>query len=853
MTRDGETFLQDSLTAINKRFPVLSVIRIGTREEEMSPIPAFIGLIASILESADKPCCVVLPDATGVALATALVTATATLRRDSATLLRAFADNSLERGERVQVDPCGLVYEYDGFFTPQHFRLKVIERNDSRSLPVADVARLEKTSRKRPKGHLNSDLGSPRPTVLGTLIEIPGAVNRNFLRNHVLILGQKKEFLELSQSWKVDVTESKPRLGGILGEEIPLGEVTEEGTLRFFDEYISSGEPPIAIATRPEDLLIRCARIAPHSCGVLVNDVERLARNLQAFDAIVDCQNLVVIAEEAQHEHIRVLQERGCDVWRFSSDEIFLGINDPNQGTPFRVPLNKAANMRDLVISSTSCADPTLDEVAGALSACAKAMPKNNDNQTVRDLFIRLFSVLMTCAEHVGTGTEAFLGQVGTRLEQANALLRRSTPWISGEIATSLSDVIKKLSDISSRLSGEQVTAKGKAILDALAGIEAHTTAAIVTRSEARRDELRTWLDQQGHTLPVFRVNEVPWERDFDQLLMVAWPNAKRFDKLLRQYSTRQLDVLAYSFERLWLGDYRREYEQTQLRTVTTRRKGRLLGLFELAPEESEEPCPTEGPFDLPVERFLIRRKSSSVSAGSYDPTENIEAYYVDFAGSTFAYLSEGHQIPLVNQFMLGNEHTASVPYRAIEDLRVGDFVLFRDTGDSDIIRFIVEDEIGAVEYQRLRGIASRWKAALLRIGPDAKTVWKKLNEAGVSKHQLTVKNWFSNEQLIGPKAAADIELIARVAQDSELQLSISSVVEVIEQIRGYHVGAGSRLTKMLLQELSKRTGDIQRGEMEIDLGVGKVWIVRIQEIDESTTSCSRSVVNRLLWDEASD
>jgi hypothetical protein len=179
-TTGGDTFLQDTLAIINKRFPLLSAIRIGTRTE-LAPIPAFIGLIAAIVESAKNPCCVVLPDTTGVALGTAVLTATTALQRNVANLLRAFADNCLTVGDRVLVHPSGFIYEYGGFFTPQHFRLKVIDRNESRSLPVGDVARLEKSIRKRPKGHLNSNLGSPRATVLGTLIGIPGTVNRNFM------------------------------------------------------------------------------------------------------------------------------------------------------------------------------------------------------------------------------------------------------------------------------------------------------------------------------------------------------------------------------------------------------------------------------------------------------------------------------------------------------------------------------------------------------------------------------------------------------------------------------------------------------------------------------------------------
>lgn len=41
----------------------------------------------------------------------------------------------------------------------------------------------------------------------------------------------------------------------------------------------------------------------------------------------------------------------------------------------------------------------------------------------------------------------------------------------------------------------------------------------------------------------------------------------------------------------------------------------------------------------------------------------------------------------------------AAVYHRSVEELKIGDFVLFRETGNSDIIRFIAEDGMGAKEY----------------------------------------------------------------------------------------------------------------------------------------------------------
>ena len=229
---------------------------------------------------------------------------------------------------------------------------------------------------------------------------------------------------------------------------------------------------------------------------------------------------------------------------------------------------------------------------------------------------------------------------------------------------------------------------------------------------------------------------------------------------------------------------------------------------------------------------------------------EPCEAYYVDLSGPTFAYITEGHNLPVVNALVSGGRAAASgVSYKGIEELKAGDFVLFREGGDSDIIRFIVEDGMGAAEYARLRTKAARWREALARIGDDPTLVWEKLKAEGLRRGYPTVQKWLTNRQMIAPKDFEDVRLIAKAAGDEELIAHLSEVEAASEQIKGQHVRAGFRLTEMLREALPKDIEVPDDGEMELDLGFGKVWIVRVLDIDEAMTECSRSMVNRLLWD----
>jgi hypothetical protein len=852
-------FPEQVLSAIERRLPLFRCLLLSDGPD-VAPVrlPGIAGLVATIMDSTDRPCCLVLPDHGGVALAASTLYAVNRLARDAPAILRAYANKSFEVSPgkeriRVLVHPSGLVYEYDGFFTPEFFRLKVLDRNEWRSLPVKEIARLEQTFKKRPKGYLNSELGQLQPTALGTLVGIPGKVNRNFLQNYVALLSTKKHFKECLQTWRIAV--EGHALAGPLCEEIPCGELGEGGSLAFLDRYIASGEPLIAIASCADDLADFCNKREPFSVAVLVDDAERLAKNLQAYEIIANRQRLVVLADDAQQEAVRVLRDRDCTVWHLSPEEIILDCGADVAAGPFKVLLSKAFCMRDLVVAPAVCACDVLDEAAADLVWAARAIPSENDNAAVRDLFVSLFGTLMVCAEHLGSVSGPFFDDIGERLADASRLLDRAGIWMAPEVVALIKMVLTRLECAAKELSRDSVTPKGQALLNCLtSGATFQHPAAVVTRTEAQRDTVRRWLAGQGLDIPVYRVNGVPGDTQFEQLVVVSWPGSRRFDRLLRQYATHRLLVLAYKFERMWLGEYKKRYEQSAPPRLSAEIKSVLLGLHKgdggtHEPGKPLPPHPPEGRFDLPEERFLVRRKkvAEDVNCG---PVEIVEAHYVDFCGPAFAYLTDGHELPVVNEYVSGKQASAgNVPFRPIGELKVGDYVLFRATGDSDIIRSMVEDEIGANRYRKLRETATLWKKALQKIGRDPQEVFEKLREFGFSRHVQTVRAWLCRSSMIAPKNVEDIKIIARASGDQSLLEMLPAVERAISEINGHHISAGKRLTSQLLKELPRQLEVIGSGETEVDLGIGKVWIVRIEEIDESLTRVNHTIVNRLLWD----
>ena len=577
--------------AVLARFPLLQILEFSDdSSSNPAAFPTFVGLIATILASAEKPCCIVLPDCKDVAIAVSTLLAVSRFCDEFPEILRTYASVSFkEANDHVLVHPCGLVYRYEGFFTPTLFRLKVVDRNESRSLPVTEIARLEKTTRKRPKGYLNSDLGQSQPTILGSLLGIKTAVNRNFLRNRVLVLGARNGFVEALDRWTMRATYGEGEIKRPLKDEVPFGKVVEGGKLSFLDDYVAAGEPLVAIASRADDLAAHCTTIERFTKSVLIDEIEYLTRDLRAYDSITENQRTVILASDSQRESVHPLEERGCEVWRLTPDEILFGTTVERQHGPLRSVITKASSARHLVISGLPCREENLDRAAMALKETAEAI-SSKDNGAIRDLLYSLFRMLMFCAEYLGQDPERFSVAAGKLLQSATQHLERAKVWLTPEISDRIGQAINDVQIAVKTLSQCGVTPKGRVLIENLktTGLADKQIAVAVARGETNCEELRQWLTKSGVDAEIYSVSEIPENAPFDRILVVSWPRWERFDRLVHQYATNDLRLLGYRFEEEWLNRYRQRYKRSVLPGVSTKRKKELLGIFSAEGQNDE-------------------------------------------------------------------------------------------------------------------------------------------------------------------------------------------------------------------------------------------------------------------------
>lgn len=862
---------------LEEQYPLLASLRIaGMSRSAREPLPRFLGLLMAAAESPDhRGCCFVFPDASRVACTAATLLALSKLTREFDDLAREYARRKFEPGQRVIVRPTGHVYEYTGVWDlqdgyPDRFKLQVPGGGGARSLPVSEILRLEPTSRRRPKGQVATPLGRPGHSDLDRLLEIAGYGNRALCRNRIMCLTSRTGFEAFVENTEL----CRPRAGatngagsgGKLHDILPWGSIREDGSLALEDHYQAGGEPLLAVTNYVENVAEASALAESFSRVVFADGPERLVRNLQACDEITDSQKLIVVANHGSDEALSALEERDFRVWRVAPEEMELGRDTREEARSvfFGRAFDAASNYQRLKLDGTNCRDEQLEAVAEDLAQVGGCLNRSEDDEEIKrclqGLFHLLFRISDRCAPLEAQERMEILGRIGA-LEQD---VERRAIFVPQEVTSRLHNActtLRKL--VSERTTNPWIgKSKGESLLGVLRtnGGSARRRTLIVTRYPQSVDPARLWLQERGVHDPVVWYQHFPEAETFDIIVVLSWLNSERFGKLVRQYAAPEVRLLSYPFEQRWLRQFNSRLSRERISGQPDRaEKSQLLGLPEdlFATSQSRTPDHSQtdtlpqasDPFSIfDIERKIMRRRKGALPAAR-STQETCPTRYVGFVGQTYAYLTENHEVPVItNLIRISDSAPSVVPTRTVNTLEIGDFLLFREGSDRDVVRLFAEEMIGPDLYAEQRTLAASWRKALLSLRGDAGEVHRLLRSYGVRKKKSTIRNWLVNKNVIGPWKRDDLDAMAEAMKEYFAE-SPEEVWEAIENIRAAHRRAGHRISQWLLAELAGKKNLVADGAARVELDFGQFWIVEVEQVGNDLEQYPAGRVNRLLWE----
>jgi len=389
---------------------------------------------------------------------------------------------------------------------------------------------------------------------------------------------------------------------------------------------------------------------------------------------------------------------------------------------------------------------------------------------------------------------------------------------------------------------------------------------AILARSNGQVKQLENWSKRFGFGALVFTSSTLPEDGSFDCVVCVAWPGGDEFQRMARRFLAPRITVIGYAFESNWLKQCHRKLRyRPQFPSFTQGEKSDLLkngkSMRIVWPDELEnsevEARPPATTFSIWEFENRIRSVRKGGTTSPVTTEETIAAKYVGFRGDSYARITEAHKLPIVTDLLAAKEGSRQkTPMKEIEQVRVGDFVVFRDGGSQDVIQVIADQQIqsSGQDAATLRKRANLWVEALRSTGLKAEQILAQLAEFGPGKNLFTIRNWVSNDSIIGPGLRTDLDSIAKLTKSHELEQSKDAVWSAIKQIRGAHLSAGMRLTDVLLQKLPACLGEIEESGTKINIDdVVTAWIVQVDDISPQFEQFPRSSVNRLLWERPED
>ncbi len=840
-----------------RRFPLIDKIT-GLFGEDIpaETVPWFFGFFLAASEQR-KPgaCCFVFDKTHGTTAIASVLWALTNFQRDFPDMVKRHTQNAFSIGERVRVKPNNFVYEYDGIWeqSPRLFKLRLLgSEKDKRAFPIEEIMRLESTDRLRPKGKLNSKLGDFERGPLGDLLELPECGNKNLIENKTLILMEQTRFERFLDSTvfaplRVHV-EQFPNLSSFLS----VGSIASDGSLKAKD----SCEPMIAVTSSPEYLASVCLGATPGTKTVFVDGAKRIASNLQAFDNIVGCQSMVILAALGEVEYVDQLRERNCSVWRMSPREMLAGESLINVRMRKRKSLAgstvRAADIRLRgKITTVDCEDPVLQHLAELLGRAMEMVRDNEESSEAEKIIGNLLGILLDyseCCFGVGDATTENLAAVKKHFMECEKYLEEEVKNVVGEAV----DGFEQLAE--SRDGGN----KADVLLDILSNCEGNwvLTARSVRTAECLREKLGL---RDG--LEIKRIPEIGLESEYAGVIVPAWPNKWNFAKLISMALARDVRVLAYPFESELVTRHKKQHEHRSLSgQIRMEECALILGVESgLLPEQPEEKNDNEETPRAETETkefsFLdfenrIRRNRYRRPVGITDYKDVREARTVYFFGECHAFLTEWVRLPVLNELVYKSaEENPRLLQKIPSELSPGDFVLFQAGGDKEFIRLVAERILGEEQYRETRKTAEIWKQALWDLGDNAEVVHAELAKRGLKKSSATIANWFANPDLIAPMKYEDVEVIAGAAGHEELILRKEEVKAAIDEIRNAHRLAGRELSRLILSGLrSSGLGELDEQPVFQDFGYGAAWIVQVELVESALETCGAGEVNRLLW-----
>ncbi len=700
---------------------------------------------------------------------------------------------------------------------------------------------------------------------LDRLLDISSFGNRSIFTNKVVLVSRLTKVRQFAEKTHI-VNPASPGQSVSLRDLFQWGGITIEGELEQWGHQQIDAEPVIGVT--PDLITLREYLSNRQSSDVLIilDSSLPFANDLSALDEILDEGYPVFAVMENRHlDDLEHLEDREFISWAWSGPELkqfelVESVDLSNRQIPFRHFHRTVQNYSARQIEETVCDHSGLDSAAEKLQIFSKQC--HSDDPELRIIERRFYRCLLNLSRLLrpfgvedGAGRDKSLEDL---LEQIQSDVKDKEIWLEKDAVDTAHEFVDKI-----RLLLENPNSISDKITE-LKKVLQNTTqknqSAIVLADASEVPIAESyWQDIFPNRNDVRFVTSsgLDFEQDYDHLIVCGWLGADQMRKLFDFCIAPSITVLMYPFEQKWFRSAVSRWRRQKRAELTPPQKAKMLQTENLPPipDEDKPPVlPLETDFD--IAEFELRLHTYRRVLKPPTPGEaTTEARPVDFSHDMYAYLRPNHRVPVVTDFITGHaDESAEIPSRYVSQLKVGDYVIFREGSDSDLLRVLADRGLDRGGKGGHRKIAGLWKRALMRFVCEHSDGFEgaliELWDEGLKPTEVTIRGWLNDEHRIGPRNEQDIEIIARVSNNQELQEQLDYVRRAIKEVRGAHHQAARFLAQKLIAQLPSflKQGLDKSHTIEIE-DIGQASVICVEYIHEEK-EVPVTEVNRLFMDD---
>lgn len=716
--------------------------------------------------------------------------------------------------------------------------------------------------------------------LLDLLLDIGSFGNRSVFNNRIILVSHLTKVRQFAETTHIVDSQSLDQSVS-LRDLFQWGGITVEGDLEQWGHHQIDAEPVIGVA--PDLITLREYLFSRQSSDVFIiidGDIPFI-NDLQALDEILsEGYHVVALMEDLHLDGLSHLEDRGFKTWVWSENdlrqlELANATDTFDQKLPFYDYHRTIQNFHTRQFEKVDCDCAELEKAAKILQTYSKLC--HSSDPEIRIIELRFYYCLLKLSRllrplNVGDD-QLSRNNILKDLELVRSDIKNNITRLERDAVDTAHEFVDEIMALmdNSQVHQAKVTELEKTLLTAIQNTQ-KIAIVLADASEVSITE-RYWKESFLRDVPegvhFVTPSELQSEQYYDLLIVCGWLGTDQMRKLHDSCIAPSISVLTYSYEQKWFSSavsrWRRHKENVEKAELSRQKKADYLQtkpeslLFVSTKPPAEQPLDASPETDFDITDFELRlhtyRRDLFTRPTAPGETET-EARYVGFAQGRYAYLRPNHKVPVVTGFIAGHaDESTRVPSKDIKQLKVGDYVVFREGTDSDLLRTIADRGLKKAGKGEHRTIAGLWKRVLLQYVNDhpdeIEGALVDLWDAGLQRTEITVRSWLNDDHRIGPQDGKDIEIIAKVCRSREIQEQLDYVRRAIKEVRGAHLQAAHFLAEKLIAQLPSflTHGGDSSHTIEIE-DIGQATVVQIEFIDEEDVSVPLTEVNRLFKDE---